>query len=78
MIDPALGRSRADRALGEERYKKRGVRTDQARSKAFGYYGIRDENVGIFGDVRGKYQRYSASEAAADVVTKRVRGRGTK
>ena len=75
MHDPATGRTRADRALGEDRYKPQGVPTDLTRSKQFGYYGIRDENVGVFGGPRGRAQRYSVSEAAKDVLNKKGRSK---
>ena len=68
MIDPAYGLSRAVRALGEFT-PKRGVRTKPERTEAFG---IRDVNNGMFSGPKPKYGRYSASDAASDVVKKKV------
>lgn len=73
LRDPALGRSKAQRALGENLNEKRGTKNSNDRRKAFVDYGIRDQNVGMFSGPKPKYGTYQASPAASDVVKKLVR-----
>ena len=61
--DPALGRTKAERALGKE-----GVRTDGSRSKQF--YGTRVINTRIFSGPRNSYGTYSVSDQAMDAIRK--------
>ena len=77
MKDPALGRDKSERALGEYA-PKRGVRAGKTRSAAFGYTDTRFDSPGIYAGPRGQYQRYSASPAASDVAKKTQRGKGTQ
>jgi hypothetical protein len=68
MEDPALGRTRGERALG-----KNGVRTESARLKEF-----RVTNPGMFSGPRPSYGQYSVSENASDILNKSKRNRGER
>lgn len=77
MKDPAVGRSRAQRALGES-YPKKGVSPKKSRSKKAPQKpkkkgDIRNENVGMFSGPRPSYQRYNVSEQAQDVLNRSKR-----
>lgn len=58
--DPAVGRTREERAFGE------GVRTGSSRAKEF--YGTRSIQGGIYGGVRPSFGRYQVSEQATDML----------
>lgn len=64
MKDPALGRTRAERALGED-YPKRGVNTGASRVQEF-----RNINNGMFSGPRKTYGRYSVSSNALDALNR--------
>jgi hypothetical protein len=66
--DPALGRTRAENALGKE-----GVRTESARLKEF-----RMTNVGQFSGPRPSYGQYSVSPNASDALNKSKRNKGER
>ena len=77
MKDPAVGRSRAQRALGES-YPKKGVspkarRSKKAPQKPKKKGDIRNENVGMFSGPRPSYQRYNVSEQAQDILNRSKR-----
>lgn len=63
IYDPALGKNKEQRALGEF---AQGVRTGSARSKEF--YGMRVSNQRIFSGPRNSVGVYSVGEAASDVI----------
>jgi hypothetical protein len=69
MKDPALGRNKEQRALGEF---AKGVRTGSSRSKEF--YGVRVSNQRIFSGPRNSVGLYQVGDAATDVI----RGRRVK
>lgn len=75
MIDPAVGRTRAMRALGEAYpgAKKKTVLNDQ-RSRVNEF---RNTNVGMFAGPRPTYGRYNVSEQAADLLN-RSKNKGTR
>ncbi len=68
MEDPALGKTRGERALG-----KNGVRTESARLKEF-----RVTNPGMFSGPRPSYGQYSVSKNASDILNKSIRNRGER
>ena len=74
MIDPAVGRSRAMRALGEAYPKpvKKAAKQKPAIAKD-----IRNTNVGQFAGPKPTYQRYNVSEQAADLLN-RSKNKGTR
>jgi len=77
MKDPALGRSRAERALGEAYPKKKGVKTKKSVSKK----AVRKTNDtrrnsnGMFDGPRPSYGRYNVSEQAQDVLNRSLNRR---
>lgn len=84
MKDPAVGRSRAERALGEDYpNKKKGVSPKKRRSKKAPQKSkkkktapdIRNENSGMFSGPRPSYQRYNVSEQASDVLNRSLNRR---
>lgn len=79
MKDPAVGRTRAERALGES-YPKKGVSPKKRPSKKAPQKqkkkkkgDIRNENVGMFSGPRPSYQRYNVSEQASDILNRSKR-----
>ena len=83
MIDPAVGRSRAMRALGEAYpgYKKEKTTTAKKKKtsakKASPVKDIRSESVGQFAGPKPTYGRYNVSEQAADLLN-RSKNKGTR
>jgi len=79
MKDPALGRSRAERALGEAYPKKKGVKSKKSASskkKAVRKTNdIRRNSNGIFDGPRPSYGRYNVSEQAQDVLNRSLNRR---
>lgn len=77
MKDPATGRSRAERALGEAYPKKKGVKTKKSASKK----AVRKTNDtrrnsnGMFDGPRPSYGRYNVSEQAQDVLNRSLNRR---
>ena len=60
MKDPAVGRSRAERAFGSQSKKKK-----PASAK-----GTRNKNVGQFSGPRPSYVPYNVSEQAQDILNR--------
>jgi len=60
MKDPAVGRSRAERAFGSKPKKK----------KAASAKGTRNKNVGQFSGPRPSYVPYNVSEQAQDILNR--------
>lgn len=81
MKDPALGRTRAERALGEShpnKKKKKGVSpkarpSKKAPQKSKKKGDIRNVNNGMFSGPRPSYQRYNVSEQASDILNRSKR-----
>lgn len=78
MKDPAVGRTRAERAFGETR-KSEGVSPKKRRSKKAPQKSkkkkgdIRNVNNGMFSGPKPSYQRYNVSEQASDILNKSKR-----
>lgn len=71
MKDPAVGRTRAERALGTA---KKGVKTKKKAS-------VKDKrktSKGIFDGPRPSYGRYNVSEQASDILNRSINRKGTK
>lgn len=62
MKDPAVGRSRAERAFGTNKPKK--------KKKAASAKGVRNKNVGMFSGPRPSYVPYNVSEQAQDILNR--------
>lgn len=62
MKDPAVGRSRAERAFGP---KKKAVKKKAPSSK-----GTRNKNVGMFSGPRPSYVPYNVSEQSKDILNR--------
>jgi len=81
MKDPAVGRTRSERALGESHpNKKKGVspkarpsKKAPQKSKKKTAPDIRNENRGMFSGPRPSYQRYNVSEQASDILNRSKR-----
>jgi hypothetical protein len=70
MTDPATGRDRLTRALGEFT-PRRGVRTDGSRNKAFtGNSDDRMINNGLISGPRQSFQRYNVGKNATDAINR--------
>ncbi len=63
--DPAVGRSRAERAFGPD--KKTGKKKKKKPSSA---KGVRNTNVGMFSGPRPSYVPYNVSEQAQDILNR--------
>ena len=70
IYDPALGKTRAERAFGND-VDVKGVRTERSRAKAF--YGTRNVEPNMYGGPRGSYGRYQVSEQASDILNRQLR-----
>jgi hypothetical protein len=72
MKDPALGRSRAERALGEHmpNKKKKKAEPKETRSRLNEF---RVVHVGQYDGPRASYGRYNVSEQAADILNRSKR-----
>jgi hypothetical protein len=78
MKDPALGRSRAERALGEAYpKKKKGVKTKKTPSSKAKRKtdDIRRNSNGMFDGPRPSYGRYNVSEQAQDILNRSLNRR---
>lgn len=79
MKDPAVGRTRSERALGEAHpNKKKGVSPKKRPSKKAPQKpkkkgDTRNENVGMFSGPKPSYQRYNVSEQASDILNRSKR-----
>lgn len=71
MKDPAVGRSRAERALGKDAPKK-GVKT---KKKPASKGEKRRTSKGIFDGPRPSYGRYNVSEQAEDILNRSLNRR---
>lgn len=60
MFDPALGKTREERAFGKEANSRR----------AQEFYGTRKVNPGMYTGPRASYGRYQVSEQATDSIRK--------
>ena len=71
MKDPALGRTRAERALGESLDpKKKSKQIKQKRSRVNEFRMI---HVGQYDGPRASYGRYNVSEQASDILNRQKR-----
>lgn len=80
MSDPALGRSRAERALGKDAPKK-GVNTKKAPVSKKQVNKSKDKRVnklGMFDGPRPSYGKYNVSEQASDILNRSINKKGTK
>ena len=66
MSDPAWGRSKAERALGEHLAPKKKVKPAQAQD-------LRRVQTGQFDGPRASYGRYNVSEQSADILNRSKR-----
>lgn len=84
MQDPAVGRTRAQRAFGPDKNQpQKGVspkkrpskKASTAKKKAAPKKAedIRNVNVGMFSGPRPSYQRYNVSERASDLLNRSKR-----
>jgi hypothetical protein len=71
--DPAWGRSKAQRALGNYEDEKTTFGSKTARSKQWNQYGTRQINNGQFSGPRPSYGRYQVSEQAQDILNRSKR-----
>jgi hypothetical protein len=87
MHDPALGRSKAERAFGKDAPKKstpnKGVNTakapsSKAKDKRSRVNEFRAIHIGMFDGPRPTYGRYNVSEQASDVLNRSFRNRGER
>lgn len=60
MFDPAVGKTREERAFGKNSTSKR----------AQEFYGTRKVNTGMYNGPRASYGRYQVSEQATDAIKK--------
>ena len=79
MKDPAVGRSKAERAFGKDAPKK-GVNTKKApASKKLKKANTKRVNaLGMFDGPRPSYGKYNVSEQASDILNRSVNRKGTK
>lgn len=74
MKDPALGRTRAQRALGEFGPKKEGDKENKTLPpKRSRLNEFRVVHVGQYDGPRASYGRYNVSEQAADILNRSKR-----
>lgn len=73
MKDPALGRTRAERALGEQLDpKKKSTQMKPVRSRLNEF---RVVHVGQYDGPRASYGRYNVSEQASDILNRQKRNK---
>jgi hypothetical protein len=80
MKDPAVGRSKAERAFGKDAPKK-GVNTKKAPASKKQVNKAKDKRVnklGMFDGPRPSYGKYNVSEQASDILNRSVNRKGTK
>jgi hypothetical protein len=75
--DPALGRSRAQRALGEF-YGKSTPAKLPLKKKRSTVNDIRHVGMGQYDGVKPSYGRYNVSEQSADILNRSLRNRGER
>jgi hypothetical protein len=83
MKDPAVGRSKAERAFGATVPKKAttGVNTKKAPSSKKQLNKAKDKRVnklGMFDGPRPSYGKYNVSEQASDILNRSINKKGTK
>jgi hypothetical protein len=71
MKDPALGRTRAERALGEHLDPKK--KSTQIKPKRSRVNEFRVVHVGQYDGPRASYGRYNVSEQASDILNRQKR-----
>jgi hypothetical protein len=71
MKDPALGRTRAERALGEHLDPKK--KSTQMKPKRSRLNEFRVVHVGQYDGPRASYGRYNVSEQASDILNRQKR-----
>jgi hypothetical protein len=79
-VDPAVGRSRAERAFGKDAPKK-GVKTKKApalKKSANKSKTLRVNKLGMFDGPRPSYGKYNVSEQASDILNRSINKKGTK
>jgi hypothetical protein len=72
MKDPAVGRSRAQRALGEE-YPNAKKKPTELKAKRSRLNEFRVVHVGQYDGPRASYGRYNVSEQASDLLNRSKR-----
>jgi hypothetical protein len=80
LVDPATGRSRAERAFGKDAPKK-GVNTKKAPAskKRLNKSNTKRVNkLGMFDGPRPSYGKYNVSEQASDILNRSINKKGTK
>jgi hypothetical protein len=73
MKDPALGRTRAERALGEHLDPKK--KSTQMKPKRSRVNEFRVVHVGQYDGPRASYGRYNVSEQASDILNRQKRNK---
>lgn len=68
MKDPALGRTKAERAFGADAPKKTEIKEKRSRLNEF-----RAVNIGQFDGPNPSYGRYNVSEQSADILNRSKR-----
>lgn len=72
MKDPALGRTRAERALGEQHPKAKKEKKEP-KAKRSRVNEFRVVHVGQYDGPRASYGRYNVSEQASDILNRQKR-----
>lgn len=75
MHDPALGRSRAERAGFGVNTEKKASSKKAKRSRVNEFRNI---HIGMFDGPRPSYGRYNVSEQASDILNRSINRKGTK
>lgn len=68
--DPALGRTKAERAFGVTPKKNSSKAPAKKKKKAASAKGVRNQNVGMFSGPRPSYVPYNVSEQAQDILNR--------
>jgi len=71
IYDPALGKTRSERAFGES-VDSKGIRKDKGR-RAQEFLGTRNVEPNMYGGPRSSYSRYQVSEQASDILNRQIR-----
>jgi hypothetical protein len=73
MRDPALGRSRAERALGEHMAERKKATKKEPAPKRSRVNEFRVIQSGMFDGPKPSYGRYNVSEQASDILNRQKR-----
>lgn len=73
MKDPAVGRTRAERALGEVYPKAKKKRPTELKAKRSRLNEFRTVHIGQYDGPRASYGRYNVSEQASDLLNRSKR-----